>query len=124
MILALLVCGVVVALVVVGLFVFGLRRRLIQRSGGTFDCSLRWAPSEKPDQIGQGLGLRSRPLQRRPRRVVPGLLLRPPPAPSAGAAVHPGRLRGARPRARKSWRCSPTRLCLLLAPRTSASNWR
>ncbi|MBL1095659.1 DUF2550 domain-containing protein [Streptomyces coffeae] len=41
--LALLVSGVVVALVVVGLFVFGLRRRLIQRSGGTFDCSLRWS---------------------------------------------------------------------------------
>ena len=42
MVLALLVSGLVVALVVVGLFVFGLRRRLIQRSGGTFDCSLRW----------------------------------------------------------------------------------
>ncbi|MFF0448562.1 DUF2550 domain-containing protein [Streptomyces sp. NPDC004609] len=33
---------VVVTLVGIGLFVFGLRRRLIQRSGGTFDCSLRW----------------------------------------------------------------------------------
>ncbi len=42
MALALTVCGIVVALVVIGLFVFGLRRRLIQRSGGTFDCSLRW----------------------------------------------------------------------------------
>ena len=42
MVLALTVCGVVVALALVGLFVFGLRRRLIQRSGGTFDCSLRW----------------------------------------------------------------------------------
>jgi hypothetical protein len=42
MFLALLVSGCVVALVVIGLFVFGLRRRLIQRSGGTFDCSLRW----------------------------------------------------------------------------------
>ena len=39
MVLALTVCGIVVALVVLGLFVFGLRRRLIQRSGGTFDCS-------------------------------------------------------------------------------------
>ncbi|AWN29546.1 DUF2550 domain-containing protein [Streptomyces libani] len=42
MFLALLVSGIVVVLVLLGLFVFGLRRRLIQRSGGTFDCSLRW----------------------------------------------------------------------------------
>jgi hypothetical protein len=42
MFLALLVSGSVVALMLLGLFVFGLRRRLIQRSGGTFDCSLRW----------------------------------------------------------------------------------
>ncbi|MFE0375886.1 DUF2550 domain-containing protein [Streptomyces inhibens] len=42
MVLALLVSGAVVVLVLLGLFVFGLRRRLIQRSGGTFDCSLRW----------------------------------------------------------------------------------
>jgi hypothetical protein len=42
MILAVLVCGIaVIALVVLGLFAFGVRRRLIQRSGGTFDCSLR-----------------------------------------------------------------------------------
>ncbi|GAA3375740.1 DUF2550 domain-containing protein [Streptomyces sannanensis] len=54
MILALLVCGLVVALVVVGLFVFGLRRRLIQRSGGTFDCSLRWNVPEEPDTTGKG----------------------------------------------------------------------
>ncbi|MFF7334105.1 DUF2550 domain-containing protein [Streptomyces sp. NPDC090306] len=46
MVLALTVCGAVVALVVVGLFVFGMRRRLIQRSGGTFDCSLRWDTPE------------------------------------------------------------------------------
>jgi hypothetical protein len=46
MVLALTVCGVVVALVVVGLFVFGMRRRIIQRSGGTFDCSLRWDAPE------------------------------------------------------------------------------
>ncbi|MFF6997356.1 DUF2550 domain-containing protein [Streptomyces sp. NPDC008313] len=56
MILALTVCGVVVALAVVGLFVFGLRRRLIQRSGGTFDCSLRWDVSEKGDPGGKGWG--------------------------------------------------------------------
>ncbi|MFD7992528.1 DUF2550 domain-containing protein [Streptomyces mexicanus] len=54
MVLALTVCGIVVALVVVGLFVFGLRRRLIQRSGGTFDCSLRWEVAEEPDTSGKG----------------------------------------------------------------------
>ncbi|KAB2974802.1 DUF2550 domain-containing protein [Streptomyces sp. SS1-1] len=54
MVLALTVCGAVVALVVLGLFVFGLRRRLIQRSGGTFDCSLRWDVPEKPDTNGKG----------------------------------------------------------------------
>lgn len=59
MVLALTVCGLVVALVVVGLFVFGLRRRLIQRSGGTFDCSLRWNAPEKPEkgeENGKGWG--------------------------------------------------------------------
>ncbi|MBT2396483.1 MULTISPECIES: DUF2550 domain-containing protein [unclassified Streptomyces] len=54
MFLALLVSGSVVALVLVGLFVFGLRRRLIQRSGGTFDCSLRWNIPEEPDRSGKG----------------------------------------------------------------------
>ena len=55
MFLALLVSGlVVVTLVGVGLFVFGLRRRLIQRSGGTFDCSLRWNVPEKADYSGKG----------------------------------------------------------------------
>lgn len=52
MVLALQVVGAVVAAALVGLFVFGLRRRLIQRSGGTFDCSLRLSaapsPSEEP----------------------------------------------------------------------------
>ncbi|MEU5161706.1 DUF2550 domain-containing protein [Streptomyces sp. NPDC020875] len=42
----------VVALVGIGLFVFGLRRRLIQRSGGTFDCSLRWDVPDDPDSAG------------------------------------------------------------------------
>ncbi|WP_431047473.1 DUF2550 domain-containing protein [Streptomyces sp. P1-3] len=55
MVLALLVSGVVVTLVLVGLFVFGLRRRLIQRSGGTFDCSLRWnAPEDGVEPSGKG----------------------------------------------------------------------
>ncbi|MFE0107011.1 DUF2550 domain-containing protein [Streptomyces sp. NPDC059009] len=57
MILVSLVCGLaLVALVLVGLFVFGLRRRLIQRSGGTFDCSLRWDAPEKGDTSGKGWG--------------------------------------------------------------------
>ncbi|MER7044114.1 DUF2550 domain-containing protein [Streptomyces jumonjinensis] len=43
-----------VALVGIGLFVFGLRRRLIQRSGGTFDCSLRWNVPEEPDDPAAG----------------------------------------------------------------------
>ncbi|MFF8277537.1 DUF2550 domain-containing protein [Streptomyces lateritius] len=54
MFLALLLSGLVVALVVIGLFVFGLRRRLIQRAGGTFDCSLRWDVPEEPDVSGKG----------------------------------------------------------------------
>ncbi|CAL9447480.1 hypothetical protein SUDANB145_02370 [Streptomyces sp. enrichment culture] len=54
MVLALTVCGIVIAVVVVGLFVFGLRRRLIQRSGGTFDCSLRWDAPEAGDGDGKG----------------------------------------------------------------------
>ncbi|MFD7920027.1 DUF2550 domain-containing protein [Streptomyces sp. NPDC059740] len=48
MILALTVIGVIVVLALLGLFVFGLRRRLIQRSGGTFDCSLRWDVAPSP----------------------------------------------------------------------------
>ncbi|MCP9957254.1 DUF2550 domain-containing protein [Streptomyces sudanensis] len=54
MFLALLVSALVVVLVVIGLFVFGLRRRLIQRSGGTFDCSLRWDAPEEGDPSGKG----------------------------------------------------------------------
>ncbi|TXS38080.1 DUF2550 domain-containing protein [Streptomyces sp. OR43] len=54
MYLALWVGGLIVALVLLGLFVFGLRRRLIQRSGGTFDCSLRWDVPEEPDLTGKG----------------------------------------------------------------------
>ncbi|MGW3496103.1 DUF2550 domain-containing protein [Streptomyces sp. NPDC001020] len=54
MVLALSVCGAVLAFVAVGLFVFGLRRRLIQRSGGTFDCSLRWDVPQESDTSGKG----------------------------------------------------------------------
>ncbi|MEU9185898.1 DUF2550 domain-containing protein [Streptomyces sp. NPDC048484] len=56
MVLALTLVGSVVALVALGLFVFGLRRRVIQRSGGTFDCSLRWNVPEKGDTSGKGWG--------------------------------------------------------------------
>nr|WP_203606433.1 DUF2550 domain-containing protein [Streptomyces sp. SID11385] len=52
--LTLLVCGLVVVLVAAGLFAFGLRRRLIQRSGGTFDCSLRWNAPPRGDTSGKG----------------------------------------------------------------------
>lgn len=44
----------VVALGVLGFFLFGLRRRLIQRPGGTFDCSLRPAPPDEADAGGKG----------------------------------------------------------------------
>ncbi|MEE1927499.1 DUF2550 domain-containing protein [Streptomyces sp. TRM 70351] len=56
MALALVLCGTFVALVLLALFVFGLRRRLIQRSGGTFDCSLRWdvPKDESEDPSGKG----------------------------------------------------------------------
>ncbi|KAF4406732.1 MULTISPECIES: DUF2550 domain-containing protein [Streptomyces] len=55
MVLALVVTGAVIVVVLLGLFVFGLRRRLIQRSGGTFDCSLRWnVPAEEAEPGGKG----------------------------------------------------------------------
>ncbi|WP_326596525.1 DUF2550 domain-containing protein [Streptomyces sp. NBC_01803] len=55
MVLALLVAvGVVLLLVVVGLFGFGARRRLIQRSGGTFDCSARFVPPRAGQSSGKG----------------------------------------------------------------------
>ncbi|NGO12522.1 DUF2550 domain-containing protein [Streptomyces sp. HC44] len=56
MVLALTVCGLVVVTVALGLVAFGVRRRLIQRSGGTFDCSLRWNTPEKSDTSGKGWG--------------------------------------------------------------------
>jgi uncharacterized protein DUF2550 len=52
-ILAFEVAGVIVAAGLLGLFLFGLRRRLIQRSGGTFDCSLRLAPPEGAEPSGK-----------------------------------------------------------------------
>lgn len=54
MFLALWVGGLVVALVLIGLFVFGLRRMADSAPGGTFDCSLRWNVPEEPDLSGKG----------------------------------------------------------------------
>jgi hypothetical protein len=48
-ILALQLCGGIIAAALLGLCVFGLRRRLIQRPGGTFDCSLRLAAEAEPE---------------------------------------------------------------------------
>src|SRR5438309_2311848 len=54
MVLALQVLVSVVVLAAAGLFVFGLRRRLIQRPGGTFDCSLRQAEPQAGEPTGKG----------------------------------------------------------------------
>ncbi|WP_055488503.1 DUF2550 domain-containing protein [Streptomyces sp. WMMB 322] len=48
MVLVLCLVGVAVLLALAGLFAFGLRRRLLQRSGGTFDCNLRWNAPARP----------------------------------------------------------------------------
>lgn len=66
MVLVLSLVGVAL-LLALGLFAFGLRRRLLQRSGGTFDCNLRWnapqpaaytdeAPAEAPPPLADGKG--------------------------------------------------------------------
>ncbi len=54
MILAFEVGGAILVAALLGLFLFGLRRRLIQRPGGTFDCSLRVAPAEGAEPSGKG----------------------------------------------------------------------
>ena len=54
MILAFEVGGALLAAAVLGLFLIGLRRRLIQRPGGTFDCSLRLAPGQDAEPTGKG----------------------------------------------------------------------
>jgi len=53
-ILAFEVGGAILAALLLGLFLIGLRRRLIQRPGGTFDCSLRLAPGEGTEPTGKG----------------------------------------------------------------------
>ncbi|MDF3289382.1 MULTISPECIES: DUF2550 domain-containing protein [Streptomyces] len=54
MVLALQLFGLAVAVAAIGLFVFGLRRRLIQRPGGTFDCSLRSVGETAAEPTGKG----------------------------------------------------------------------
>ncbi|MDT0269997.1 DUF2550 domain-containing protein [Streptomyces sp. DSM 44915] len=54
MVLALTALGAVLLLLVLGLFGFGLRRRVIQRSGGTFDCSARFSPPPSGKSPGKG----------------------------------------------------------------------
>ncbi|UED84019.1 DUF2550 domain-containing protein [Streptomyces profundus] len=54
MVLALSALGTLLLLLVLGLFAFGLRRRVIQRSGGTFDCSARFAPPRAGQSLGKG----------------------------------------------------------------------
>nr|WP_240969141.1 DUF2550 domain-containing protein [Streptomyces sp. HNM0575] len=57
MVLVLSLCGVALLLALAGLFAFGLRRRLLQRSGGTFDCNLRWnAPAPLAEYAGEAAG--------------------------------------------------------------------
>jgi hypothetical protein len=47
MVLVLSLLGAALLLALAGLFALGVRRRLLQRSGGTFDCNLRWnAPAQ------------------------------------------------------------------------------
>lgn len=71
MIVSVEVVGALFGAALLGLFLFGLRRRLIQRPGGTFDCSLRPAPPQPPtattgpdgggDGTGNGAGHDSTP---------------------------------------------------------------
>lgn len=57
MVLVLLLCGAALLLLALaGLFAFGVRRRLIQRPGGTFDCNLRWDAPEDPSAEPRGKG--------------------------------------------------------------------
>jgi hypothetical protein len=48
MVLVLSLLGAALLLALAGLFALGVRRRLLQRSGGTFDCNLRWDAPAPP----------------------------------------------------------------------------
>lgn len=124
MVLALLVSGAVVVLVLLGLFVFGLRRRLIQRSGGTFDCSLRWnVPEEEAEPSGKGWiygvaryngdrveWFRVFSYAPRPRRVLERFSIEV--------------LQRRTPRARRNSPCSPTPSCSPAATAVRGWSWR
>jgi Protein of unknown function (DUF2550) len=56
MVLALQVLATALVVAVLGLFLFGLRRRLIQRAGGTFDCSLRTLRDDSAAEGDPGRG--------------------------------------------------------------------
>lgn len=123
MVLALTVCGLVVALVVVGLFVFGLRRRLIQRSGGTFDCSLRWDVPEKSDPNGKGWGYGV--ARYNGDRIEWYRVFSYSPARAASWNVRRSRWPAAAPRtARRNSPCSPTRSSWPASTGAPVWNWR
>lgn len=123
MVLALWVCGLVVVLVAVGLFVFGLRRRLIQRSGGTFDCSVRWNVPAEPDLSGKGwvYGV----ARYSGDRIDWFRVFSYAPGPAGYLSVPRSRWSpGGCPRARRSWRCSPTPSCSAVSTARPAWSWR
>lgn len=123
MVLALTVCGVVVALVVVGLFVFGLRRKLIQRSGGTFDCSLRWDVPEKGDPSGKGWSYGV--ARYNSDRIEWYRVFSYAPARAASSNARRSRWTAvAPPRARRSSRCSRTRSSWPASIAGRVSSWR
>lgn len=123
MVLALTVCGLVVALVVVGLFVFGLRRRLIQRSGGTFDCSLRWDVPEKSDTSGKGWGYGV--ARYNGDRIEWYRVFSYSPARAVCWSARRSRWPAGAPRTvRRSSRCSPTRSSWPASTGARGWNWR
>lgn len=80
MVLVLTLCGVALLLALAGLLAFGLRRRLLQRSGGTFDCNLRWNAPAPPSTGYTGEAL-----------PVEGHIEGPVDAPAAAPAVPSGK---------------------------------
>lgn len=123
MVLALTVCGIVVALVVIGLFVFGLRRRLIQRSGGTFDCSLRWDAPQEGDAAGKGWAYGV--ARYNGDRVEWYRVFSYSPARAASWSARRSRWPAAGcPRARRRWRCSRTPWCSPVSIAAPGWNWR
>ncbi|MFC4493776.1 DUF2550 domain-containing protein [Streptomyces ovatisporus] len=93
MVLVLSLCGAALLLALAGLFAFGVRRRLLQRSGGTFDCNLRWDAPAPPvyadetahDDQARGPGPGQGPAQSTGRGAGPGG------APGQGGQGHGGK---------------------------------